>query len=518
MLIMHASKNVRIKRLETQFKKAVKLSNLITNISIAKFINKKDDTYIGKLTCKELNFLGPTFVKIGQFISTRSDIFGKPFTEELKSLQDKVSPMPQEDIATLIEHLNESTDNAFEYINHEPMAAASIGQVHYARIKPKPSQSEEEGVGQEVVIKFKRMDIDTIIKDDFSMLLGIIDFLKMFVQHRQIQELEISLKEYYKLLQEEIDYVQEVNNMKQFRQQFQNVGWIKVPRPFDAYCTNDVIVMEYVPAIKIDDVAQLENYGLKKEVIAQKLLECFFTQIVQYGFVHIDPHPGNVGIIPSGKIVFYDYGMFVNLNGIMKENIKDLFLAMYDRDVDEICELLLKYEIILLEDSKKAYFKKFIASFLQYLDKMDINDFKISYLDKIDQSEMQFMISSKFIMLLRGISILEGICKLLYPQFNYRDILDPFISDFVMDIQYMERKGKKDFQKLTETTSRITTSEISLNMMESDMQTMKQKMNSSFEKQRVFICILAALLYWQSTSFEMQSVATVAFLYILYNK
>ena len=399
----------------------------------------------------------------------------------------------------------------FNTIHETPIAAASIGQVHYGKLED----------GREIVVKFKRLDIESTIKEDFNMLLGVMGFVRFFTQHRQVQEVEISLRQYYDLLMEEIDFTKEVANMKRFAQQFVSTRWIKVPQPYDKYCNNDIIVMEYVPSLKINDIEAIEEAGLRKDVISQKLLECFFTQIVQYGFVHIDPHPGNVGINPTtGKLVFYDYGMFVELNGVMKDTIKQIFIAMYDRDIDDVCDLLIKYDIIQLEPERAPYFKKFIASFLVYLDNLDVNDFKVSYLDRIDQSEMQFLISSKFVLLLRGISIMEGNCKLLDANFNYRSVLDPFINEFIMDISYLERRGTKDIQRFTQTPDRVVTSEISLSMVEKDVASLKKKHIDEIMKNRLAIIVLFSLLLFQSdihVSGMISLLMASAFLYV-YNK
>lgn len=496
-------------KLIKQTTKAVRLSKLTIDIGIAKTFRKNEskaiiDKYVGSITYNTLKNLGPTFVKVGQFISTRSDIFGKDFTDELKDLQDNVLPMSSQDIA----HMKNEIIQNFEFINDTPIAAASIGQVHYGKLKN----------GKEVAVKFKRVNIEQTIKDDFNMLLSIIDFVKLFAINRQITEIEISLKQYYNLLKEEISFINEVQNMKTFRKQFGNIKWIRVPKPFESICTNDIIVMEYVPSIKINNTHEIEIMNFNKILISEKLLECFFTQIIQYGFVHIDPHPGNVGISKDGKIVFYDYGMFVKLDGVMKDKLKTLFLAMYDRDVDEVCNLLIELEIITVEPSKKAYFKKFIASFIIYIDNLNVDDFKLSYLDKIDQSEMQFLISSKFLLLLRGITILEGVCKNLNPNFNYRDILDPYISDFIIDINYIERRGEKDISRFTKAPDKITSSEISLGMIENDVDQLKKKLINFDLKTKYILSTILVVQELQVHSWESKIILASAFLYILLSR
>lgn len=502
--------NATQKRIRNNFEKACRLVGLTSKIVISKYITRENDAFLGKLVCDNLRTMGPTYVKIGQFISTRSDIFGKDFTSQLAVLQDQVSPMNLDDTKEMISVLMTDNQGLFQFIAEEPIAAASIGQVHYGKLMD----------NTEIVVKLKRKGIETVIKDDFRILFAIVSIIRMFSQHRQVQEVEISLREYYALLLEEIDFAQEVRNMVRFAEQFKNVNWLKIPIPYEELCFDNAIVMEYVPSIKIDDISSIEKESLRRNVISQKLLECFFKQIVEHGFVHIDPHPGNVGIIPStGKIVFYDYGMFVELNGILKDNVKQLLIALYDRDVDDVCEMLVRYDIIKLESDRAPYFKKFVASFMSYLDNLDVTDFKVSYLDRIDQSQMQFLISSKFVLLLRGISIMEGNCKRLDADFNYRTVLDPFINDFVMDVSYIEKRGAKDIQRFTNTSNRIVTSEISLGMVEKDIETLKKQQNHDNAKLKLcMIVILVTNLFQPHESAMMQNIGIGVFLYILYNK
>lgn len=494
-----------LKRLTTQAHKAVRISKLAVDIAYAT-ATKKDGLkrHIGRISFDALKGLGPTFVKIGQFLSTRSDIFGKDFTDELKGLQDNVSPMAAEEVAPLLEGL--SATGRFQAVEPAPIASASIGQVHVGTLND----------GTQVAIKLKRQGINQTIEDDFTMLLGVIETIKLFASHRQITEIEISLKEYYGLLKEEIDFEKEVANMKQFKEQFKRTQWIKVPTPYEALCSNDTIVMEYVPSVKISDIPEIDRMRFSRRLLSEKLLECFFTQIVTHGFVHIDPHPGNVGVTPAGKVVFYDYGMFVRLDGVMKTSLKNLFLAMYDRDVDEVCRLLVDLKIVLVEPSKLPYFRRFIASFLTYLDNLDINDFKVSYLDRIDQSQMQFQIASKFILLLRGITILEGICKALNTNFSYREVLDPFINEFVIDVDYLERRGTRDLARLTGATSKIAASEISIGMVETDMEAIKSSVARTSTQSRYMLLAALGAVLTQAETLEARAALGAALLYTMF--
>lgn len=484
--------------------RATKLANLTVRLSWAKVVTKENNKYIGRLLCDELKNLGPTFIKIGQFLSTRSDIFGRDFTDELKDLQDNVYPMPKDDVKF---YLNKLKDN-FKYLNEEPLACASIGQVHYGQL---PNN-------QEVAVKLKRRYIDEIVKSDFEMLLGIINFVKLFSTHRQIREVEVSLREYYNLLLEEINYIKEVENMRRFRNQYKNTPWVKVPIPYLTLCTNDVIVMEYVPSIKINNIELIKQNNLDPKKISEKLLEVFFEQVMEYAFVHIDAHPGNVGIMPSGKIVFYDYGMFIKFDNDMKQNLKSVFLAIYERDIDEVCELLLSLNIIILDEGKRAYFRRFVASFVDYLDELDVNNFKLSYIDKIDQNDSYFIISSKMVLLARAVALFEGICKELNPEFNYREIFDRVFNDTFFDIDYIERRGNRDLKKFSNAPDAIVSSQITIDLLESDLSVTKTKLSKSISTQRYLLSSITMFLCLEAESIEMKLAMFTAVVMILFVK
>jgi predicted unusual protein kinase regulating ubiquinone biosynthesis (AarF/ABC1/UbiB family) len=146
---------------------------------------------------------------------------------------------------------------------------------------------------------------------------------------REVEEFNILINEYYKLLKEEIDFVREVKNMERFKSLFESKKFVKIPKPFKAYCTNDIIVMEYIPAYRIDDITLMKSRGFNTPKIAQKLIDVFFDQILNFGVIHIDPHPGNVGITAEGKIVFYDYGMVQTINIDFKKNLKDILIHIF---------------------------------------------------------------------------------------------------------------------------------------------------------------------------------------------
>jgi len=421
-----------------------------------KNIKKLNNNQIGNWIKNKLVSLGPTFVKIGQFMSTRSDVFGEEITFELKELQDNVLPLPYEELE---EYINPILLN-IETIDKLPIASASIGQVHLGTLK----------TGEKIVLKIKRPNIENQISEDFELLLFMINLLKNISDDRQINEFEILFNEYYKLLKEEIDFKREARTMQVFKSFFKDKKWLKVPKVYVEYSNENVIIMEYVPSIKIDDLESINKLNFNKEKIAEKLIELFINQIVDAGLVHIDPHPGNLGITENGKIVFYDFGMVLNIDFKVKEKFTSFLIAVYDKDINKICQIAIDIGLINVKPENIPYFKAFLISFLAYVERADIEEFKISYINKISKSEKApFLVSSKFILLFRGISILEGICKKLDPYFNFKKPLDPYIDQFVIDINYFEKKAMNDLNLFYKVPDNVVNSQIQLEVLEKNI-------------------------------------------------
>ena len=436
--------------------KTNRIVKLCVDYNIQKKFHKSSDKQIGKWTKTRLSEMGPTFIKIGQFISTRSDVFGEDFTNELKGLQDNVAVIPFDDLKDILDKYK----SEFIFISETPIASASIGQVHLAQLN----------TGENVVIKIKRPNIDVEIDEDFGLLLSIINFIKLFSDDRKLIEFEILFNEYYNLLKEEIDFIRETENMIKFKDMFADTKWIKIPAVYREICTNDFIIMEYVPAIKMDDIEKMKEMNFNQKKIASKLIDCYINQIIDHGFIHVDPHFSNIKITESGQIVFYDFGMVVKLDDGIKLYFNDLLVALYNKDIDAITKILIKLDVIIVEPDKIAYFKKFIIFFLSYIEKMKIDEFKLTYLDSLNKTAMPFLISNKYILLLRGLAILEGNCKFLDPTFNYKNTLDPYIDKYLININYLENKMIDDINMLQTYPLKITEQEINLEIMRMNTQ------------------------------------------------
>lgn len=435
---------------------------------------KVDSKFIGKWMKEKLVSLGPTFVKIGQFMSTRKDIFGEDFTNELKELQDNVSPF---DFHSVVNDIN--IDDDFQYVDPVPLASASIGQVHRAQLSS----------GEEVIIKIKRPGITETIKDDFELVLMLFNIFRKVFDSQRIKEIEVLFQEYYRILVDEIDFRKERENMKRFAKMFSGKKWIKIPSVYDDLSNEDIITMEYVPSVKIDNLKEIDNLKFNRGLIADKLIETFIVQIIDNGFVHIDPHPGNLGITPTGKIVFYDFGMVLTLDKKIKDNFDTLLLAIYEKDVNDMCKVALDLGIVSVESSDIASFKSFLFYFLSYLDTLDVSNFKLSYLDKVSSTQVNFMLSSKFIMLSRGITILEGICKELDPSFTYMRTLEPYINKYMVNLDYIEKKAQKDFLNMRGENTKISKTEVQLDILQGNINQINKQLKEREEQSKVNLMV-----------------------------
>jgi predicted unusual protein kinase regulating ubiquinone biosynthesis (AarF/ABC1/UbiB family) len=400
-----------------------------------KHLFETDKRALGAWLCDELLELGPAFIKLGQFMATRIDVFGKEMTQELGKLQDSIDPVAFEDIRGSIE------EGLFLSIEPVPIATASIGQVHRAILKD----------GQDVVIKIQKPGVASDIRRDIATLKAIISAVS-FLDLREIKEAEALVNQYEGFLSVELDYSLEMKNMQNFRKFFDGYPWVKVPRPIATYNDGTVLVMEYVPSVKITDVAKLHTQGIDTKRTAQVLVQTFLQMILVNGTVHCDPHPGNLGIIvESDTLVLYDFGNVVKLDPGFFGMMRRILFALYQKNIDEFTKLLISSKIITLpDDTDILELKAFFRYFVRYLENPDLQALKVSINEGgvIGTSNINFRIDPSFLSIFRVFSLLDGTCTELDPEFSYFEALTPFADDVFKDNEFMGRQMLSDIQKL----------------------------------------------------------------------
>jgi predicted unusual protein kinase regulating ubiquinone biosynthesis (AarF/ABC1/UbiB family) len=375
-------------------------------------------------TRQQLQDLGPTYVKLGQFISTRPDIFDEELIKELRGLQDNV-PSFSFDIATDIV-TNEIGNDIFQTFEESPIASASISQVHKATLM---------NSGETVAVKIQRPFIKEYFDKDFETLVKIFDVAGMF-NIRSINDTKMLLEQCYGYLYEELSFDKELKNATLFTKIVEKYPNVVVPQPLGSLCTSKILTMQYIPSTKVNEV--------KNGDLSLELMRFFIEQVIDHGVIHADPHPGNIGITSDGKIVLYDFGQVSTLNTKIVASIKPLIFAIFDRDVREVTSILIDSEAIILTSSSEGtreIVEEFVNMVLMYFEKLDIKSFSLSSNMSLDPP---FKINPQLILVFRSLSLLEGICKQLDPKFSYYNVVEAFIGDMIFDFEYVEHRARKD--------------------------------------------------------------------------
>lgn len=444
----------------------------------AKFIWKntfvQNKSELGRWTRDQLLDLGPTFVKLGQIVSTRGDLYPPEFTKQLESLQDEVPPV-EYDVVQKIVNLS-----LFEEFDPIPFKSASIGQVHKAKLKD----------GQQVIVKVKRPDIYDIMKSDTDNIRDIVRFLEK-VGFDTGNSSEYVLNESIEYLLSESDYRAETENAIRFRKGMKNIKWIKVPKVYTEFCTDDTIVMEYVESQKL---TELTDPRINRKKICEALINSYVIQTMDKGFFHADPHPGNLGFSPNGKLVFYDFGLIINISEELRSGFKDLFNCIINKDTKGIVQVLVTLGIIVPMTSDLSDIEIFFESILSYLETLDASNIVNDEIAVQLAAEKPFVVPSSFIYLAKSFSLIEGICVRLDPDFNYFTYLEPMIKQqFVESIDIQEA-----IMKTAEMPNKIRNISTAVLGLEKSKAAMKRSMSKTRQEIRmVQYSIVSALMAHQ---------------------
>jgi predicted unusual protein kinase regulating ubiquinone biosynthesis (AarF/ABC1/UbiB family) len=275
--------------------------------------------------------LGPTFIKIGQLFSTRADIFSAEYVEELSKLQDRVPAFSYEQVEGIIEQeLGKTVPTLFQDFEPVPLAAASLGQVHKATLY----------TGESVVVKVQRPGLKKLFEIDLGILKGIARYFQNHPKWGRGRDWMGIYEECCRILWEEIDYLNEGRNADTFRRNFRPYDWVKVPRVYWRYATSRVITLEYVPGIKVSQYDALDAAGVDRKAIARYGAQAYLHQLLNNGFFHADPHPGNLAVSPDGALIFYDFGMMGTIKSNVREGLMETLFGIAQKDGDRVVKSL----------------------------------------------------------------------------------------------------------------------------------------------------------------------------------
>lgn len=310
----------------------VKSSGLEETLAAEQRVTPKEQAKASELA-EDLEQLGPTFVKLGQLLSTRVEMMPQAYIEALTRLQDKVEPFSFAEVETIVtSELGVRISKAFSDFDVEPMAAASLGQVHKARLRD----------GRQVAVKVQRPGIRDRMIEDLDALDEIAEFLDSHTEAGKRYEFGQMLEQFRKSLLRELDYRQEANNLSTIREQLKDFERIVVPAPIPDYSTSKVLTMEYVHGKKITDLGALGRMEFDGAGLAEELFRAYLNQILVDGFFHADPHPGNVFLTDDYRIALIDLGMVGRIMPALQEQLLQLLLAIAEGRADDAASIAIK--------------------------------------------------------------------------------------------------------------------------------------------------------------------------------
>ena len=382
-----------------------------------------------------LEELGPTYIKLGQIMSLHSDFLPKAYCDELLKLNSDVTPMPFDDVEDVINHsYGQDWRELFQFIEEAPLGSASIAQVHRDRLKN----------GEEVIIKVERKGIYDTMARDIGLLHRLVKLIPPVGDFKNLVDLDMVLDELWSVAQEEMDFLKEAANMDEFSRNNASVQYVTTPKLYHEYSTGHVLVMEYIDGYSLDDVESLQNAGYDMDEIGTKFVNNFIKQVMDDGFFHADPHPGNVKI-RDGKIVWIDMGMMGRLSEkdrhTMIKGIRGIALhdiSMVENSVLEIGEFRGK------PDRERLYqdLKKFIADYgTTSMGSLDVAAAIAGLVEIMKQNRIS--LPHGVSMLCRGLTHIQGVLAVISPDINMMQIaVNRYTEDFLKNINW-----KSEFQK-----------------------------------------------------------------------
>ncbi|MCJ7536520.1 MAG: AarF/ABC1/UbiB kinase family protein [Anaerolineales bacterium] len=393
--------------------------------------------------------MGGVLIKVGQFLSARADMLPEEITSELSGLQDEVPPEDFNAIRQLLEaELGGSLGEKFAEFDQNPLAAASLGQVHRARLFSNQDQNDRGWL--QVVVKIQRPDIEQVITTDLAALRTVGSWAMRYEPIRRRADVPALLAEFSRILYEEIDYLAEGRNAETFAENFKDRPGVRIPGVVWSLTTRRVLTLEDVYAIKITDYDQITAAGISLDQVAERVFDIYLYQIFENGFFHADPHPGNMFVEPtttneagqvSWQLTFVDFGMVGHVPPGARAGLRELAIGLATKDAARMVKsyqmldvLLPSADLDLIAQADAKVFDRFWGKSMEQLREIpfeEMHEFAKEFRDLV--YAMPFQVPQDIVFLMRTVAILAGICTGLYPNFNFWESLTPYASQLLAE-------------------------------------------------------------------------------------
>ncbi len=389
--------------------------------------------------------LGPTFVKLAQVMSNRPDMLPDGLIKELEKLQDNVPPFAYETVREIIkEELGKEIEDVFDEFEKRPLASASIGQVHLARLKN----------GQKVVVKVQRPDVKEMVERDIAIIKEAVNRTERYLQKQGVINAIDVVIAFERSMSKEMDYRNEARNIERFREMYKEHKNFYIPKAFREFSSERVLVIEFSDGCKISDMPQLRAWGLDPAKVAENGMGIYLTQIFEYGFFHADPHPGNVFVRQDGVIALIDFGMVGQLMQKDKFNFAGIFISFAKQDAKQMAMYMKKLSVEE-QITDQRQFEYDLNDLIEDFATLSVSESSIadmiSRLQKI-MYDYKMRMPGGIFLIFRAFAILEGMGKTLHPNFNTYEFIKPYGAKLLRE----QLKPKYLLNELSSRTSAIT--------------------------------------------------------------
>jgi ubiquinone biosynthesis protein len=365
--------------------------------------------------------LGPTYIKLGQILSTRPDLIPMEFIRELSKLQDNVPPVPFDRVRKVIDsEFGRPPEDLFDRLDEEPLASASIGQVHRAVLKD----------GETVAVKFQRPGIRKIIEVDLEIMLHLATLAERHIEEMALHQPVKIVEEFARTLEKEIDYKIEATNMERAARNFLNDPHVYIPKVFHETTTSRILTTEFIDGIKISNIDELEAAGLDRKIITARGADLVLEQVFVHCFFHADPHPGNIFVLPGNVICLLDFGMAGMVDRQTRDDFVDLVESIVNQNESRATQVLLKLTY-WEEEPDRRLLEREVADFMGrhlYKPLKDIELGKLLYQLLELATNFRLRIPADIFLMMKALGTVEGVGRMLDPEFDMIARATPFIT------------------------------------------------------------------------------------------
>lgn len=363
--------------------------------------------------------LGPTFIKLGQLLSTRPDILPPVYIDRLTRLQDDVPPAPWAEAREVVVDSIGPIDSEFSSFDTAAIQGASLGQVYRAEVD-----------GEPVAVKVRRPGVTERVETDLRVIRRALPIILYFIDDARAFSLENLAEEFARVIREEMDYDREATMLNEIRENFADDPRVRIPRIYPDRSTDRVLTMEYVDGVKITDVDALDEHGIDRTAVAERLERTYLQMVIEDGVFHADPHPGNLAVQDDGTIVFYDFGMSGRVDPTDRTHIVSFYVAVAERDIDGILDALIDLGT-LSPSADRQIMSRVLELAIADARGERIDEWRVEQIiNRVESTMYEFplRLPSRLALVMRVATVVEGVCVTLDQDFDFIAVATDFLT------------------------------------------------------------------------------------------